>query len=361
MHHHSSGRQGSPSFGELAVAFNEAKARDDPLLEDLQNLAATARTARPMLPRKTSPFGPKKRDVTRELRREKRRHIVTAAEAPAALADMRPSSSSSSSGTLAEAMSLARRHKLLMSQRQKHRKSDEQRLRNFEATAGLPMCKGLVESLPGLGLTAEDLTAIPTATGQCFSLNSRGVDFATDATAWASKNHKVTNLGASLQAEWFQRHCPLLHSEAPVIPDGPKERKRCLEAGVCLCGQEGKRLFRLRNIVLREMKAAFREKHRKEKLAQGNIVMRLYRESAAAASTDQSSHLAELWFHIGAMYFSPYRPTFMQLHRARSVDSEINLPDRATLLEARLRLSSESPSCPPKNPLQTRGFSKPAT
>ena len=169
---------------------------------------------------------------------------------------------------------------------------------------------GMVERLPLLGLSPQDLTPVPSVAGQCFSVNTTGVEFASRAVAWASQNYKHSNLGISLEKEWVQRHCPVMHHEAPALHEKPLPKKPCLEAGVCVCSAEGKKVARFRSQLIRSMKATFKDKPLRDKLAQGDIVIHLH--AALEEPDPQQRDSLAFWFHIGAMYFSPYRPT---LHR----------------------------------------------
>lgn len=101
------------------------------------------------------------------------------------------------------------------------------------------------------------------------------------------------------------------------MPDALPKETDCMRAGQCVCTGAGRQLAAFRNRFLQAMKTMFRPGTDMRKLllsgfVVAHIVGRPGGEGAGdgAAEPDQGTHL---WLHVGLMYLSPYRPTFMRV------------------------------------------------
>ena len=112
-----------------------------------------------------------------------------------------------------------------------------------------------------------------------------------------------------LQEFWCQLHTSI---DQPIGPPAstPEKRKprQCLEAGVCLCQGEGKRLFKLRQSFVSKMKQTFDTAQSKALLCGGEVFAR-----AVAHHEDPTQETVSFCWHISLMYLSPYRPTFLRV------------------------------------------------
>ena len=132
----------------------------------------------------------------------------------------------------------------------------------------------------------------------------------------AAKDIAGRSDSAALAASWNRRHNIVRHTEAQAIPDEDQEAKwKCWRFGCCICCADGKRLYRVRNAVLRAMKRAFPSKSDRRQLqAQGAIFIAL---RSQAPGGDGPVDLVDgdnlLIFHIGLQYFKPYRPTYQEM------------------------------------------------
>lgn len=105
-----------------------------------------------------------------------------------------------------------------------------------------------------------------------------------------------------------------------------------MRAGRCLCTQAGQRLRRLRNKFLQAMKTAFPPASpERGALMAGSIVAHIAWRPATddgqGASLPADPPL-ESWLHVGLMYLSPYRPTFMQLSLYKDLEECSPSPTR---------------------------------
>lgn len=140
----------------------------------------------------------------------------------------------------------------------------------------------------------------------------------------------------SLDAQWGHLHRLLEGEVAPLRTESPISP--CHKAGVCLCSEAGRELFRFRNAFLKHMKPTFvRQEGQKRRLLQdGRIVIKLL---PAPKHDPDNADLSLMWglvpqyWHVSAMSFSPYEPTLQEmtecdttdLDDARPIEGEIAL------------------------------------
>jgi hypothetical protein len=151
--------------------------------------------------------------------------------------------------------------------------------------------------------------------------------------------HGARDLKKSLQEDWVRRHLPHLHAECnvPVVPGlepasgiGPDHNASpcSVTGGICLCGLAGQALVRFRNSFVAAFKAEFSPAERTQLGKQGFIAAHLLGTNVDDKSQPDDSR----WLHIGMLYLTPFRPTFVPLIEV-SRESVIDPchPDRAVL------------------------------
>ena len=72
----------------------------------------------------------------------------------------------------------------------------------------------------------------------------------------------------------------------------------------------------MRNCLFKFLKAIFNDKPLKVVLGSGKVVLRFVEPTSENPSSSDSNNAGqELFFHVSAMYWSPYRPVFCRLLR----------------------------------------------
>ena len=125
----------------------------------------------------------------------------------------------------------------------------------------------------------------------------------------------------ALHSEWKERHETVTVEASASLPDVLERTTVCRQAGFCVCSAAGKRTQKLRNAMLREMKATFPTNPARVPLRAGMIVICWTRSSACCDECENKP--LECWWHVGAMSLKPYRPTMMGLQRVTHPDERI--------------------------------------
>ncbi len=132
--------------------------------------------------------------------------------------------------------------------------------------------------------------------------------------AWAHEC-RTTNLSSSLSRNWAAMHQLVMEEDCPPLEGNESELVRegaCRAAGRCVCTGPGRQLHLLRSEFIASMKKVFRPgSSQRESLVSGRIVVRLTGETAAGAPDAPQALPTDVFLHIGLMFLSPYRPTFM--------------------------------------------------
>eukprot|EP00972_Heterocapsa_arctica_P052039 7657150-Heterocapsa_arctica.AAC.1 len=66
-----------------------------------------------------------------------------------------------------------------------------------------------------------------------------------------------------------------MHNMCPPVGVDGALSSVCRDAGICICSVQGKRLYRFRNALLRQMKDSFKEPSKRNLLAEGFEVAHL--------------------------------------------------------------------------------------
>lgn len=318
------GQRGSPDFRVLAGRYNAGAEGGQVDIEELQRVGKAARVAGKLNPPRPghSAFGPKGRQMQRRALTDLR----------AALTDFAKSldkenrawevgeRASSTGQPLQICLSLAR--SALRATSLHDRRAREQLLTELQAYENGPG-KEMLDRLrqEHTWLANFDLRPLPTPKGVLVEAlpGDGGGEVLERAIAWAHGT-KASKLSSGLRESWAEMHRTLLEDECGDFKDVPVQVSECLTAGVCLCCESGKELKRLRNNFLGAMKRAFKcNSPQGSALGGGSIVVRMLcspRDGDYEAIVEADNPFAELFFHVGLMYWKPYRPTFLQLERA---------------------------------------------
>ena len=327
----SQGQKGTPNITELARSYHDAVVAECPDLLDLARHGAAATKACRIAVRKIkgSSFG-----ITGRLALSKCRRQVKAAfwhktcgmsvsDRALAIAEHR-GTHGVQGDALQSAMSMARSHQN-MDGRNKVRQveADLKAVEMYESSAGLQSLSKLTELLPWL--LPESLKPVPMGKSACFSFKPSGQETATMGCAWAGASRK-TNVGPCLEEAWAEQHQTVMHNMCPPVGVAGAMSSVCRDAGICICSVQGRRLYRFRNALLRQMKASFKEPSKRNLLAEGFVVAHLSCISGPMEDGPDSGPgeggMHDLWLHVGLQYFSPYRPTYHILQKVDSPDHE---------------------------------------
>lgn len=144
--------------------------------------------------------------------------------------------------------------------------------------------------------------------------------------AWASANHKATNLDKVAASAHDQLMSTIMEADTePVNTLGAEKLSKCQDALRCVCCGSGRHLFTIRNSCIRFLKDVFPigSLDRKRVLVDGFVVLQfigsLQQGGASSSSADvveiSTVLVQETWAHIGLQYLSPFRPTISVMGR----------------------------------------------
>ena len=183
----------------------------------------------------------------------------------------------------------------------------------------------LQETIPCL--QGKDLHLLPYVETVAHVGSSLDVEAAVSAVAW-SQQHKVHNLGTALEQSWDQLHLPQKPMAFEAVP-ADSQQTTCQEAGRCIYHCEpGRALLKLRNALLRAMKAVISEEaNTKVALNEGYVVLQLSQVhdvvQTASSSSTSSFQAQEYWMHIAMQYWKPFRSTFHAVNPVAALDWDL--------------------------------------
>lgn len=321
------GTRGRPSFKALSAKYDEEKKAGTLDSRRLRGLGSTATKAGKRHPPRAgrSAFGPQGRDLQRCRLADLRASFMALATAvePSGAALALGKQIEQSDASFEKCLSLARAAMRTKSaQNRQEEKDREAALVAFSQGEGREIVERAVRE--HTWLTGVAATPLPTPIGTLLQCPGCDLQQVQDAIAFAHRS-KASKLSSDLQASWAGMHKIVMESDCDdtTIPDPPPSA--CLAAGVCLCTGIGKDLKKLQTRFLAEMKKVFHAKSTERAfLADGSIVVRFEANGSHGDRTDLDSDEGtkkELFYHIGLMYWKPYRPTLMELSRA-TADAE---------------------------------------
>lgn len=204
----------------------------------------------------------------------------------------------------------------------------------FRSGAGAQQVQQVAQVLPALA--TAPLVPIPSNHGFTFQWQGVPADMVSKVSAWVSAS-KTSNLPHCLDQLWAETHELLVEDAAAPVADRNHADNECKRVGMCLCSEDGRRLRAFRNCFLQAMKRVFAVgSTQRARLLEGYVVAHIVHEpSADEAKQDdpESEKGLHLWLHIGLMFLSPYRPTFMVVECVAGV-SECGPDDMRTYVKA---------------------------
>lgn len=128
-------------------------------------------------------------------------------------------------------------------------------------------------------------------------------------------------LQAAMRSHWSSLHRPIDTEEPDVSSDSDDDNAHgsCWLLGTCVCGDEGQRVFAVRNRLLRVVKTMCpysQDLWKRAALGAGRIILRFVSSLLEGAGDVNADELAEFWglmdderfWHVSHMSFSPYEP-----------------------------------------------------
>ena len=332
------GQQSSPDLHALATRFHEEEQQNSALYQQAVAVGQSATARRKE--QGTLGFGPKTRQYMRQRRTEASlcRSLDSLLATPSDatfLAQPSQAKKETVVTDLTQEIKEVRGQELLRRRRQRAEASLslEKYIAHCQQQQPLALehCTDLLSSMEPQQVNS--LCYVPSQSFTFFEVMPDVTDLTVRTAAWSRAHSRQSNLDLALKTDWRRRHASIDEtSEPPAVPEHVKAPTPCLQHGFCICSEEGKRIFSLRNRFLRSLKDSFKSKDvdQKELLQAGFVVLQLLEERreesfggfgslAAALGLDEDlENVAQTlrgpcWLHIGLQYFKPYRPTFQLL------------------------------------------------
>jgi len=216
-------------------------------------------------------------------------------------------------------------------QKASEKKSWQTSLAKFAQQNSQARADNVVGGMPAMSAHRDAVGPVP----DCSLLVSEIAFQHTEASKKLASFSKVrlrdSNIGKAMDLDWTHKCRSIAADNLPAIETAVRRKGKpaCLVAGMCICdnSHRGSRVHRLRNRFLQNLKAiCFRGSHARELLAKGSLLVKLsWAQAVAAQSPWASMALAAvrdpipegqeqpegaLFWHIGNMTFSPYKPAF---------------------------------------------------
>eukprot|EP00930_Biecheleria_cincta_P095370 TRINITY_DN87333_c0_g1_i1.p1 TRINITY_DN87333_c0_g1~~TRINITY_DN87333_c0_g1_i1.p1 ORF type:complete len:1612 (-),score=257.34 TRINITY_DN87333_c0_g1_i1:89-4207(-) len=243
--------------------------------------------------------------------------------------------SSARGATVAETLSVARRGRAEATKRKRARESEElETIKKYRSEKGVEIIEAVKEVCPSLKMP---LIADPTPYGWSVICAPPSDEDAKDAVTWACQNAYSSGLAVRLETHWDLLHRTTMESSCPDTSDLPSASK-CMEAGVCLCSEEGKELEKRGLRLIRYIKITCPPASiMRQRLVDGYLVLRLRGictdyEVLLELDNGQVGSI-DLWLHIGLEYLNPFLPTFMEV-RPTQPPGEVEADPRRTYVES---------------------------
>lgn len=316
------GTSGVPNLSTLSKAYKQSVEND---LEEMQAVRLHGRTVTQVarhagLSGAVSAFGPKGRKLQRNHRQALRKSLIAATES----VDKDAQALAVGQHVLAMGMdidaclSLARSAlRQSLAQGRRRQQDDVAAIRAWQEGPGAAVVAKAKEQHEHL--RAQDVFPLPSPQGALIVAPACDREGLSRAVSWSHTSH-ATNLSSCLKEDWARMHQPLVVDEAAPSNVGVSAPAPCLEAGFCVCSGDGKVLRRIRDQFLSAMKKAFpRQSPQRDLLRNASVVACVsgtritddYEEMLAAECVSRT-----VYWHIGLMYLSPFRPTVMVLDLA---------------------------------------------
>lgn len=143
----------------------------------------------------------------------------------------------------------------------------------------------------------------------------------------------------AVDRDWTQKHGMVCHDMLPKLGKVPMQRRMCNVSGVCLCSPAGKSTRAMMANLNRALRGYAQSPELKQRLTQSFIGLLLegrpadaarnaHPKSGAQTAVGQTTPRSQVFLHVAALSWSPFRPTFMPMalaclegRRARCVAS----------------------------------------
>lgn len=324
------GANGRPDLSKLKEGYAAVVSEDGAEIEQCRRIGELARLSaeRTMPKLGQSAFGPKSRDVMRNRLKLSRAALTNSIEGlekeqgALVLADRLVQMDAN----LPTCLSIARQALAAQGHRSaQHEREVDEKLREFDMGPGQCHRQHLQELVPAV--KAEGLSALPCPGGLLFEVHGAREASVTRTVAWALAS-KESNCSGALRRYWQEIHRA---SGAQMQEDdtGLGALGVCFKEGRCLCSGEGKVLKRLRDAFLRAIKLAFPAKTDMRRLiVSGFVVVKLTGKprEGSDAWVEEDNPVKELYFHIGKLRLSPFRPTLLLLNRREGMKNDMGVP-----------------------------------
>lgn len=313
------GQKGKPDFKKLRASYDEDIASGKVDIKALRIAGAAARAVGKSAPptKGASAFGPQGRHLKlRGLQdlRASLRAFAQSEELDFCASGVGQQALRAGVG-LADCLSLARSAmKARAAEARQRREKNVSLLQAFEEDLGKQKLAAAIEEFPWLATASA--RPEPAPGGLLLRVGGPDLDKLKESVAWAYAS-KASKLSAGLAGTWSELHSTLMEKDCgSCAAPGDPPATECLTAGVCLCSASGRRLKQLRTRLYASMKKSFAPgtPHR-DLLSSACVVLRITGSPprpGVDTMGDQATSV-DFFFHIGLMYWSPYRPTMMRV------------------------------------------------
>lgn len=191
----------------------------------------------------------------------------------------------------------------------------KQVLDRYAKEGGATAIANLAHTLPSLS-EGFVWSPVPHPSGPCFEVLPCDGKAVSQAVSWAYES-KESNASKYLKTFWAQSHQGLVEDGRQPATDDTHKQSECYKAGVCVCCSAGRELKKLRGSFMSVLKKACPHGSPERKaLVEGDIVVQISAKPSGDhtdAYIDKDSPEREVFLHVGLMYLSPFRPTFMEV------------------------------------------------
>jgi hypothetical protein len=237
--------------------------------------------------------------------------------------------------SLGAALSAARmQSRLLGKSRATVVREREVALRQFGADGRQEVAQSLCAALSMPAQQLPVLKSFPCQQLAGFEVVSTAASVAKDVVSWTFERSELVgrnstaktpaaSAASGLDALWLAHHTVLEHAKAPPLGKLPTSRgPRCWEAGFCVCNKQGVLLAKFRSQLLKTLSFLFpaSKPTLRSQLTSRNIFVKLIscNPDDVAENEGASYHFGPnevaVVMHLGAMYLSPFRPTWHIMH-----------------------------------------------
>lgn len=204
----------------------------------------------------------------------------------------------------------------------------------WRSSAGVALRDGLLALVPGLASLTPGLVGQPHGGGALV------LDWICPARRMLPRMVAALQLPGNscvadtLLKDWSDKHTEWKHASQPPLPPPPRRRSAampsCCEAGVCLHGESGARMFKFKSWFETCLKASTKQPELRAKLGNCCIVVRLRHlgdppddGDAQDSCGEEQRVLLEKYLLVGLMYWSPYKPTLRSCIKEMGAPSDI--------------------------------------